>query len=159
MHHMNKNIMLHLILTIMTKWMQWSHCWCLWQHMMMMLVPMASLDHKCHVWSHFDHLELTNGMVSLMALLASCDTYTGINCIKWPKNYIAQCFNYLDIMNTNCAIYNIIGIPSCWCQCQQCQMTEKVILYLILIILNYQMQWYYWWCYQWYVMPILALHD
>ena len=42
MHHMMKKVMLHLILIIFTKQMQWCHWWCHWHHMV--LVPMASHD-------------------------------------------------------------------------------------------------------------------
>ena len=49
--------------------------------MMLMLEPVASHEQKIHVTYYFEHLDLTNGMVSLMALLASCDTDTGSNGI------------------------------------------------------------------------------
>ena len=43
--------------------------------MVLMLVPVASHNEKSYV-SHFDHLGVTNAMLSLMTLLASCDTDT-----------------------------------------------------------------------------------
>ena len=56
-------------------------------------------------------------------------------------------------------IDNAIGITWYWCLYQQYQMTEKVMLHLILIIMNQEMQWWYWWCPQGHVIPILASHD
>ena len=67
--------------------------------MILMVVPMAWHDQK-YVTSHFDHLDWTNGILSQMMHLASCDTDTSINGITWPKIYVAHCFNFLDLMNT-----------------------------------------------------------
>ena len=78
-------IMLHLILIILIKQMQWCHWWWYLHHMMVMLMLIASYDQKSHVASYFDHLYLTSGMVPLMTLLSSCDTGTSINDISWPK--------------------------------------------------------------------------
>ena len=40
----------------------------------MMLMAMVSYGQKSHAASPFDHLDLQNGMVPLMTLLASYDT-------------------------------------------------------------------------------------
>ena len=58
--------------------------------------------------------------------------YVTLLQLIWPNEY-------------NDAIDNVVRITWCWCQCQQWQMTERVILHLILFI-NWQMQWCYWWC-------------
>ena len=50
--------------------------------MILMLVPVALHDPKGHVVSPFYVLELSNELVPLMTLLASCDTDTSINGIK-----------------------------------------------------------------------------
>ena len=44
---------------------------------MLMLVPVASHDQK--VMFHFCYLDVMKGMVTLMTLLASCDTDTSTN--------------------------------------------------------------------------------
>ena len=46
-----------------------------------MLMAMALYDEKSHIAAHFDHLDLTKGMVSVMTLLASGDTDTSFNGI------------------------------------------------------------------------------
>ena len=65
--------------------------WCLfwWHHM-----P------KSHIASPFDQFDLTNGLVPLMTLLASCNTDTSMNGITEPKSYVAHCFKCLDQMKT-----------------------------------------------------------
>ena len=47
---------------------------------------------KRHVASHFYHFDISNGMVPLMTLLASCDTDNSISGITGPKHYVAQIF-------------------------------------------------------------------
>ena len=67
--------------------------------------------------SPFDHLDLKDGIVPLMTLLASCDTGTNINGITWPKGYITHCFNYLDLMSAMVlltmalAAHNVDSVP------------------------------------------------
>ena len=87
--------MLHLILIILTKQIQWCHWWCHGQTLM----PMTSHDQYSYVVSPFHHLNPTSGMVSLMTLLASCDTDNSMNCITWPKYHAVHCFNSLDLAN------------------------------------------------------------
>ena len=65
-----------------------------------MLVQMVSHDQKSHVLFHFDHLVPTNGMVPVMTLLVSFDTYTSINGITCPKIYVTHCANCIDLMTT-----------------------------------------------------------
>ena len=60
----------------------------------MMLIP------KSHVASSFEHLDLTNEIVPLMTLLASCDMDTSSMALHDQKSYITHSFNYLDLMNT-----------------------------------------------------------
>ena len=113
---------LHLISIIFTQGMQWCN----------FVLLTASCDPnpgangitraKSHVAPHFDHLELTNAVVALIILLVSCDTDTSMNCITWQKRYVIHCFNHLYTWY--------------WYQCQQCQMTEKVMLQFISVILN-----------------------
>ena len=69
-------------------------CWCQWDHMTKKSFP-------------FNHLDLRNGMVSLMILLASCDTVTSINGIIWSKTF-------------SCTLFQSLW-PNKWChwQCHQ----------------------------------------
>ena len=55
---------------------------------------------KSHTASPFDHLDLANGMVPMMTLLALCDTDTNIMTLHNQKCYTTHCFKYLDLMNT-----------------------------------------------------------
>ena len=80
---------LHLILIILTKQLQWCHWWCQWDHM----------NKEVDVASPFHHLAQTNGMVPLMTLLPQWDSETNINGIRWPKSYVAQCSSNLDLIN------------------------------------------------------------
>ena len=43
--------------------------------------------------SPFDHLDITNGMVPLMTLLASCDRDMSINGIAWSKKLCCTLFH------------------------------------------------------------------
>ena len=89
---------------------------------------------KSHVGFHFDHLDLTDGMVPLMTPLASCDTDTSVNGITWPKCYVAHCFNALDLMNTVVLMTVPLSSYDADASGKKYQMTEKVMLLLILII-------------------------
>ena len=81
---------------------------------------------KSHVASLFNHQQ-TNGMVSLMTLLASYDTDTSISGITWPKGYVAPHFSHLDLRNAvvplmmplascdqNCCISFWLSWPKRW---------------------------------------------
>ena len=50
--------------------------------MVLILVHMASHDQKTHVASHFDHFDITDGMVPLMTLLGPRDTGISLSGIK-----------------------------------------------------------------------------
>ena len=77
---------------------------------MSMLVCMASHDLKNHVTSHFDHLDLTNGMVPLMTLLVICDTDIRSVALHDQKSYVAHYFSHLDMMKMVVQIDNAIGV-------------------------------------------------
>ena len=62
-----------------------------------MMVPMALHDQKCLTASPFYHLDLTNGMVPLMTLLASCDTDTNIMELHSQKNF----YTLIQLSSTN----------------------------------------------------------
>ena len=49
-NHMTKNVMLHLTKILMTKQIQWWYWWCHWNHMMLMLVPVASLNQNVEAY-------------------------------------------------------------------------------------------------------------
>ena len=68
MPHLTKKDMLHLIVNAFTKEMQWCHWWCHWHHMVLLLMPVPSHHHKCHLASHFDHLDLMTTVVPLVTL-------------------------------------------------------------------------------------------
>ena len=133
MYHLTIKVMLQLILT---KQMQWCHWWYHWHHMIPMLVPVALTWQKCHVASHFHHYDLTNAMVPLITLFASCDTDKSIHGITKPKELCYTLFQSSGPNELIGAIDNAIDIIWCWCQCLKGQMTEKVMLHLILVILN-----------------------
>ena len=54
-------------------------CQCQWCHMI-----------RAFVAPHFNCFELRNAMVSLMMLLASCDSDVRASCITWPKSHVAS---------------------------------------------------------------------
>ena len=162
MHHMAKEDILHLISIILTKQMYRCHWSC----------HIASHDAnagvssiiwpKCDVASHFNHLDLTNGMVPLMTLLASCNSDTSISGITWSK--MSCCTLFESSWPNECihAIDNTIGITCYWCQSQQYQMTETVLLCLVSIILTLKTKWCHWQCHQCHIMLALvptASHD
>ena len=100
--------------------------------MVLLVMQIASHETKSHIACHFDHL-LTNGMVPFMTQFESCDTYTIINGIK---RSVAHCLNHLDIMNTMVLLTMPLALHASDASAK-CQMTEKLMLYLSLIILNY----------------------
>ena len=77
--------------------------------MMLMLVPMASHVQKSHVVSLFDHLDLKNGMVPLITLLASCDTDTSITGITSPNKLCCISFKLSQLNKYSSAIDDAIG--------------------------------------------------
>ena len=60
----NGSAIIHLILIILTKQMQWSNLGGHWLHMM--LIPMVQHDQKGNVAFPFDHLEITSSLVAFM---------------------------------------------------------------------------------------------
>ena len=126
----DQKFMLHLILIILLNKcsgaiddafdITWCWCWCQWKY---------KTKKSCCV-SYFDHLDLTNGIVPLMTLLALCDTDTNISGITWPKRLCDMgCFNTFDPNEHSDAIDNTIGITWYWWQSQQCGMTERHVAY------------------------------
>ena len=125
----SQSAMFHLIAFVLTWWMEWCHfgaisiMWYLHQCQSGTSFSLPWLN-KCsgaiedaiditwywcryqqpyltkNVASAFDHLYLTNGMVPLMALLASCDMDTSISAIAWPEKLCCTLLNCLDLMNT-----------------------------------------------------------
>ena len=51
---------------------------------MLTLVPLVVHDHKCHLASHFNHLDLTNAVMPLMMPVASHGANTIANDIIGP---------------------------------------------------------------------------
>ena len=47
---------------------------------------------KSHIASPFHYLDLSSGMMPLMALLASCDIDASINSITWPRKLCCTSF-------------------------------------------------------------------
>ena len=126
--------------------MQWCHWWHSQHHVMPTLMPMASHDLRCHVAPHFDYLELSDAVVPLKMpwtstwyqcqnqkmyhmtknVMLTCETDTSINDITYQKKWCCTFSSWLN--GYNCAIDSAICITWCWCQCQQCQMTENPCL-------------------------------
>ena len=57
-------------------------------HVIPMLMPIASHHKMSHAAHHFSCLNLGNAVVPLMILLASCDTDASANGIKWPTSHV-----------------------------------------------------------------------
>ena len=72
----DKNVMLHLILSVLMERMQWCHGQCHWHHVMP--TPMVLHKQKGYVAPHFYHLDLRNAMVPFSILTASYVTNAGI---------------------------------------------------------------------------------
>ena len=132
--------MWNLILIILTKQMQWYHWWChnLQHHVM----PMAPHDQKSYITCPFDHFDLSSGMLPLIMLLESCDTDTSINAITWPKKLSCISFWLFWLNKCSGAIDDASGITWCWLQWHH--MTKSVMLYLLFIILTWQIEWNHW---------------
>ena len=99
----------------------WYSCMCEWHHM----------TKKLWCFS-FDHLCLTNGMMSLTTLLAWCDTNTSINGITWPKMLCCTSFWLSHPSKFSGTIDNAIDITWCWYQWHH--MTKRIMLHWLLII-------------------------
>ena len=114
-HHVmpTKVPVLHLILVILTKQKYWHHWWCHWHHMMLVML-MVSHDQKSCIASPFGHLDLTNGMVPLMTVLALCDTDTTINGITWPKKLCCISFSLSWLKKWSSDIDDAIVITWYW---------------------------------------------
>ena len=78
--------------------------------MVLMLVPMASDDKNSHFTSHFNHFDLTNGVVPFIALLASCDTDRSTSGNTWPEKLCCTLFELSLPNEYNGAINSAIGI-------------------------------------------------
>ena len=93
-------------------------CWCQWHHMtkksccIFFLIIFIFQMEWCHWWHCWHH------------------------GITWPQTFFYTLLNHLWPNEYSGAVDSGISIIWYWCQCQQCQMTEKVMLNLILIILN-----------------------
>ena len=103
--------MLHPIFIILTRQLQWCYELCHWHDMLLVPVPPVSKDQESHIASHYNHLELTNGMVLLMTLLAPCDSDTSVNGIIWPNSYVVHCSNCLNLMGTMI----LLVVTVAWC--------------------------------------------
>ena len=54
---------------------------------------------KSVVALHFNHLDVTQRVVPVIGLLASCGTDTLSMASHDKESYVAHCFNYLNLMN------------------------------------------------------------
>ena len=140
------------------------HWWCYWYHVMLM--PMASHDHKSHVAPHFNHLDLRNVMMSLMTQSASLDATVSVNGITWPKRSYCTLFCSFWCKECNTAIDISISVMWWWYWYHVRLMSEpmvshdpKVMLHLIVKIFTSGMQGCYLWCHRHLMMPTLVLHD
>ena len=69
--------------------LQWHHmnqCWSEECLLVMALVPMVTHDQENDITPCFDHLDLTNAVVSLTMLSASCDVDAGTSAITTDKS-------------------------------------------------------------------------
>ena len=117
-------------------------------HVVEILVPMALHGQLNHIFSHFNCFDLRNQtqwchwwccwhhMLPIPVAMASYD----INSHFIPSfqlSWLKECSGAID---------NAIGVIWCKCFCQWCYMTKRVMVYLILIILTYRMEWSHWQC-------------
>ena len=112
---------------------------CHWYHVIMM--AMACHDLKNHVALHFIFPSVRNAIIPLMMLFTSCDTDASGKGINKQKSHFALHFNCLDLMNAMVPL--TVLFAWCQCRCQWCDMTRKVMLHLILMVLTSGMQWCY----------------
>ena len=115
-------VTLHLIMIILTKQVQWCHWGQCFHNVIWIPISMASHGQKSHVTSPCDQLDPTNGMCHWWHYWYHV-SLTLTSVAKNGQNVVVHCFNCYDLMNT--MVLLIIHITYCWCQCQQCQMTEK----------------------------------
>ena len=128
--------MLHLILVILTQGMQWCHWCCCWSQVMPIPEPVVSHDQKSHVAPHFSFLDLRNAMVPVMTPLASCHTNTNTNGIPWIKK--SSCISFwLSWPNKWNSTMDCTVIMWHCCKNQWHYMTNKVMLLIVSIALNY----------------------
>ena len=90
---------------------------------------------KSHVASPFDHLCLRNGRVPLMKVLYHVPLTPASVALHDKKSYVANCFSYLDLMNTVMLLTMPLASHDTYASSKS-HTSEKVILHVILIILN-----------------------
>ena len=120
--------------------------------MVLMLAPVVSHDQKSYVIPCFDFLYLTNAVVLLVVVLASCNADTSTNGVTGLKNSCCTSFQASRPNGYSDAIDGTVDITWCQHRCKWCHMTRKVMMHLVSIILTYQMQWCHWQCCQDHVM-------
>ena len=150
---MPKKVKLHLISIFLPWEVQWFDSWWHLHHVMLTLGSVASSashDQKSCVAPHFDYLDLRNAMLwclwwchqhhMMLAPVASYD----------QKSHGTPQFNCLNL-----------GMQLChwWHWCQWCNMTKKVKLHLISIVLLWKMQWFHSCFHQHHVVLTLTPHD
>ena len=109
--HMTKRHMLDIILSVLFMMMltscgtdtdangiMWHHSQ--WHHMLPMPVANVSHDHKSHITSNFDYLDLRNVIVTLRILTALCDGNTSANGMSWQEK--PCCTSFLSYWPKEC---------------------------------------------------------
>ena len=102
-----------------------------WHHMM----P-NSMIKKSHVAPHFNCLYLRNGMVPLMMLSVYCDTDASTSGVTWPKHHVAPHFNCPTFRNVMVSLIMQLVSPNAMPVPAAVSHDQKVIYYLILIIMT-----------------------
>ena len=94
-----QKVILHLFLIALTWGMQWCQWWHHQHHMKLKPTPVASHDQKSNFAPHFSCLNILNAVISMMMLMASCDTDACVNSIKLPQSDVSPHFSCLDLRN------------------------------------------------------------
>ena len=105
---------LYFIWIVLTCEMQWCHQWCPLYHMMLM--PMASNDHICHVTCNFNCLDLRNAMLPLMTwhhlTLKSVSMASHDQNPDGQTSHVANYFNHLNLRNS--VVLLTMPLASCY---------------------------------------------
>ena len=127
--------------------------------MMLMQVPMASLDRRSYAASHFNCLDLRNGVVPLTKLFVSSHANACAHGVTWPHKScsldpsITTCsphFDYLDLRNALVQLMKLLTPNGT----NASSKGNWIILHFILVLFTKVMEWCHWEYHQHHVMPL-----
>ena len=122
------------------------------QHCVMLIpVSIVSHDQNSNIVPHFNHFDPVNVMMQLMMPWALYDANASTNGITWQKRDAAPHFSCLDLTNwvepfiIPFTSRDVRLVPVASQDYKSCQVAPH-LLFLILIILTNQRQWWDWRC-------------